>query len=273
MFEASAPCVIWIDEIEKEFAGMQGKGESDSGVNKRCLAKLLNWMQENKESCFICATANHTKDLPPELLRRGRFDRLYYTFLPMQEQCVEIMHNHLCNIKNQFPHLFALSVTEESLFSLCAEVFEEIAKEYKNKFFTGSDIEGLVRDAKFELFLDVSRIGNYSIDDFRKVLLDTIEKTITYSETNFDNILDYWIELRAQRFHNTAVLEEAKSEEDKYQYILFDFSDLQYDGSNWNWKKGLTCNSSYEYDKNMFKVLTEGIKRRISTKINTTHID
>lgn len=264
LFEASAPCVIWLDEIEKELAGMQGSGETDSGVNKRCLAKLLNWMQENEESCFICATANNTKNLPSELLRRGRFDRLYYTFLPMEAQCIEIMYNHLCKIREEAPGLFEGTITDADLQGLCEEVFNEIAK-YEHKFFTGSDIEGLVRDAKSELFDDMTRDGNYSIDDFRNALLHVVGNTITYSETNFDGLLDYWIELKSQQFRNTAVA-DGETADGKYNYMLFDFTDLQYDGSVWKWRKGLECNSQYKYDKNMFNVLTESIKNRITTQ-------
>lgn len=260
LFEASAPCVIWLDEIEKELAGMHGSGETDSGVNKRCLAKLLNWMQENKASCFICATANHTDSLPPELLRRGRFDRLYYAFLPMEEQCVEIMMNHLYRIRQDTPGLFAQGATEDALRKMCGGIFEGAAKA-KHKFFTGSDIEGLVRDARSELFDDMEREGPYTVEEWETALRHAVEHSLTYAETNFEGLLDYWLGLRKQQFRNTAVPEQ-EEKEGKYRYMLFDFTDLEYDGSSWEWRKGLECHSACAYDKNMFQVLTESLKRK-----------
>lgn len=268
LFEASAPCVIWIDEIEKELAGMYGSGDTDSGVNKRCLAKLLNWMQENKKSCFICATANHTGSLPSELLRRGRFDRLYYSFLPMEAQCIEIMYNQFCQMRKDAPALFDDSITDMDLQAICADVFEEISH-FERKFFTGSDIEGMLRDAKSELFDDMSKSGGYGINEFREVLFGAAKNTITYSETNFEGLLDYWIDLRFQQFRNAAVPDSVTGDE-KYQYMLFDFSDLQYDGSKWGWRNDLKCGSKYEYDKNMFRVLTKSIMNRIVRKGQNT---
>jgi len=264
LFEASAPVVIWIDEIEKEMAGMQGSDDGDSGVNKRILAGILGWMQENKERCFICATANHTESLPSELLRRGRFDRLYYTFLPMHEQCVEIMFNHMKKMKKDNPALFDDGITDKDLLKLCHLTFDEAAK-YERKYFTGSDITGLIEDARSELFDDLTGSGEYSIDDSKKVIFEVVKNSLTYSETNFEGVLDYWLALKRQEFRNTAAPEKS-NQGDKYEYMLFDFSDLQNDGKEWKWRKDLECKSKHIYDQKMFKVLTESILKRNTTQ-------
>lgn len=92
--EAMAPCVFWIDEIEKALAGSTG-GSSDSGVGARLLGYLLTWMQEKTSSVFVYATANDVTSLPPELLRKGRFDEMWSVLLPNQEERKEILDIHL----------------------------------------------------------------------------------------------------------------------------------------------------------------------------------
>lgn len=271
LFEASAPCVIWIDEIEKEFAGMNGSGEGDSGVNKRCLAKLLNWMQENKERCFIYATANRTANLPQELLRRGRFDRLYYTFLPLKEQCVNIIWNQIRRIKSEAPELFDASVDEDAVRRMSDVLLAEMTA-YENRFFTGSDLEGLLADVKEQMFLDRSRDvsgGNpYNADELREHLLRVARRTITYAEGNFNEVIDYWIGLKYHRFYNAAVVDavdiDSADPDAKYRYMLFDFSDLQDDGSGFKWREGLRCRSDHPYDLEMFERLTKGIENRMA---------
>ncbi len=73
--EAVSPCVVWIDEIEKELGGTQGRGEADGGVGNRILARLLNWMQESDRQCLVFATANRIQNLPRELTRAGRISK------------------------------------------------------------------------------------------------------------------------------------------------------------------------------------------------------
>ncbi len=96
--EQLAPCVLWIDEIEKGLAG--GSGEGDGGVSRRVLGYLLTWMAERKSAAggggvFIVATANQVNELPPELLRKGRFDEIFFVDLPDPDARVEILRLHL----------------------------------------------------------------------------------------------------------------------------------------------------------------------------------
>ena len=112
--EAVSPCVLLIDEIDKGFAGATGM-TTDSGTTKRVLGSILNWMQEKKSAVFIVACANSTKDLPPELLRRGRFDESFFVDLPRVDERTEIWRIHLSK-RNRDPNKFTLaplaSITE-----------------------------------------------------------------------------------------------------------------------------------------------------------------
>ena len=89
--DAMAPCVLWIDEIEK---GIPKSGPDDEGTGLRVLGTILTWMQEKKEPVFVVATANSVKDLPPELLRKGRFDEIFFVDLPDQVAREKIFDIH-----------------------------------------------------------------------------------------------------------------------------------------------------------------------------------
>ena len=84
--EAIAPAVLWIDEIEKGFAGSKSSGSTDGGTSSRVFGSFISWMQEKKAPVFIVATANDVSQLPPEMLRKGRFDELFFVDLPNQAE-------------------------------------------------------------------------------------------------------------------------------------------------------------------------------------------
>ncbi|MDP3001132.1 MAG: AAA family ATPase, partial [Bryobacterales bacterium] len=90
MAEAVAPCVLWIDEIEKGLAGSRGS-TGDSGVAQRVFGTLLTWMEENRKQVFTIATANDIEGLPPELLRKGRFDEVFFIDLPTPQERATIL--------------------------------------------------------------------------------------------------------------------------------------------------------------------------------------
>ena len=92
--ESIAPCILWVDEFEKGFGSSQN-GVSDSGTSARVLATLLTWMQEKTAPVFLIATANDITNLPPELLRKGRFDEIFFADLPQEEERKEIFKIHL----------------------------------------------------------------------------------------------------------------------------------------------------------------------------------
>lgn len=99
--EAVAPCVIWLDEVEKGLA----HGGLDSGTSTRVFGTILTWMQEKTAPCFVVATANDISSLPPELLRKGRFDEIFFLDLPTSKEREEIFTVHLRK-RNRLPRDF-----------------------------------------------------------------------------------------------------------------------------------------------------------------------
>lgn len=93
--EAIAPCVLWLDEIDKGFAGVGGGGSTDGGVGARVFGTILTWMQERRRPVFVVATANNVTSLPPELLRKGRWDELWAVDLPSVAERRAIFSIHL----------------------------------------------------------------------------------------------------------------------------------------------------------------------------------
>jgi SpoVK/Ycf46/Vps4 family AAA+-type ATPase len=84
--EAIAPCCLWIDEMEKGFAGSKSSGSTDGGTSARVFGSFISWMQEKTSAVFVVATANDVSQLPPEMLRKGRFDEIMFVDLPNQEE-------------------------------------------------------------------------------------------------------------------------------------------------------------------------------------------
>jgi SpoVK/Ycf46/Vps4 family AAA+-type ATPase len=103
--ESLSPVILWIDEIEKAFA--TGDGSTDGGTSMRVLGNFLTWLQEKKDSIFVVATSNDLSILPPELLRKGRFDEIFFVDLPEANERREIFEIHL-RLKKQDPAAFNL---------------------------------------------------------------------------------------------------------------------------------------------------------------------
>ena len=97
--QSISPCVLWIDEIDKGLAGLKGSGSSDSGTAQRVFGTLVTWMQENTRPVFVIATANNITVLPPELLRKGRFDEIFFVDLPDLVARELIFRIHLRRLK------------------------------------------------------------------------------------------------------------------------------------------------------------------------------
>lgn len=89
--DAMSPCVLWIDEIEKGLSS----GDNDNGVSRRLLGSFLTWLSERKSQLFLVATANNIHDLAPELLRKGRFDEIFFVDLPTEQECMQLLQLHL----------------------------------------------------------------------------------------------------------------------------------------------------------------------------------
>jgi SpoVK/Ycf46/Vps4 family AAA+-type ATPase len=93
--ESVAPCILWLDELEKGFSGTQSSGMSDGGTTSRVFGTFLTWMQDKKAPAFVVATSNDVTSLPPELLRKGRFDEIFFIDLPATEEREQIFKIHL----------------------------------------------------------------------------------------------------------------------------------------------------------------------------------
>ena len=89
--EAVSPCILWLDEIDKGFSGTQSSGQTDGGTTSRVFGTFITWMQERKRPVFVVATANNISQLPPELLRKGRFDEIFFVDLPTARDRQEIL--------------------------------------------------------------------------------------------------------------------------------------------------------------------------------------
>jgi SpoVK/Ycf46/Vps4 family AAA+-type ATPase len=120
--EAVAPCVLWIDEIEAGIANQNKKAAG--GEESRVLALFLTWMQEKKSPVFVGATANEVEVLPPEVLRKGRFDELFYVGLPNQEEREQIMRIHMQK-RHIDPENFDMKYLAESTEGLNGAEIEE----------------------------------------------------------------------------------------------------------------------------------------------------
>ena len=127
--EAISPCVLWIDELEKAFAGIGG-GDGGAEVTTRLFGSFLTWMQEKDSPTFVVATANDITNLPPELLRKGRFDEIFYVDLPNSTEREKIFQIHLN--KRRPRDVENIQLTELSR---------------STDGFSGADIEGVVKDA------------------------------------------------------------------------------------------------------------------------------
>ena len=127
--EAIAPCVLWVDELEKAFAGIGGTG-GGADITTRLFGNFLTWMQEKKSAAFVVATANDITKLPPELLRKGRFDEIFYVGLPNDKERKKIFEIHISKRRKQ-------DLADINLDLLIS----------KTKGYSGADIEGVVKES------------------------------------------------------------------------------------------------------------------------------
>lgn len=151
--EAMAPCVLWIDEIEKGLAGANSSGRNDSGVSSRMFASILTWMQEKSSPVYVVATANRIDVLPSELLRKGRFDEIFFVDLPTEDERKEIVNIQLKKIGRTFEQ----------------EDVDKVAEECSG--FTGAEIEEAVVSAMFNSYEDNER--ELTADDIISVMKNT----------------------------------------------------------------------------------------------------
>ncbi|MCQ2351920.1 MAG: AAA family ATPase [Victivallaceae bacterium] len=163
--ESAAPCILWIDEIEKAFAGI---GESGGGsVTTRMFGYFLTWMQEKKSCIYVVATANDISNLPPEFLRRGRFDEIFQVKFPTKEERKEIFALHL---KKRNKGVLPQGIDPEKLAGLLRD----------DENYSGADIESMVKEGMKQLFvrnitsgLDPKLWKTLSQSDMEKIIRET----------------------------------------------------------------------------------------------------
>lgn len=180
MAEAISPSILWIDEIEKGFGSLGGSG--DSGTSTRVFGTFLTWMQEKKKPVFVVATANQIQDLPPELLRKGRFDEIFFVDLPTKRERKEIFRVHLGK-RIQDPEVAGELEINDSLSEALADQTEG---------FVGAEIEQVVIAALFEAY---SESRGLQFADFEKSIRQMVPLSVTQSE-QIRRIRD-WANVRA----------------------------------------------------------------------------
>ncbi|MBX2865865.1 MAG: AAA family ATPase [Leptolyngbyaceae cyanobacterium MAG.088] len=141
--EALAPCVLWIDEIDKAFAGFEGRG--DAGTTSRVFGTFITWLSEKTSPVFVVATANNIGALPPELLRRGRFDEIFFVGLPSQTERDAIFNVHLSRLR---PHN--------------VKSYDTSRLAYETPDFSGAEIEQAIIEA---MHIGFSQNRDFTVDD------------------------------------------------------------------------------------------------------------
>ncbi|GIW22080.1 MAG: ATPase AAA [Candidatus Sericytochromatia bacterium] len=170
--ESVAPCLLWLDEIDKSFSGMSNSQISDGGTSARVLSSFLTWMQEKQSSVFIIATANDISNMPPELLRKGRFDEIFFLDLPTLNERKEIFNIHLLK-RNRNPINFDI------------QYFAEISEG-----FSGAEIEQVIISAMYDSFEENREVSNNDIINsikncvpLSKTMKEAIENIRNWSKT------------------------------------------------------------------------------------------
>jgi SpoVK/Ycf46/Vps4 family AAA+-type ATPase len=173
--EGLAPCVLWIDELEKVFAGSgPDSASADAGVSSRLLASFLSWMQDRKAPVFVAATCNNVTVLPPELIRKGRFDELFFVDLPNQTERQQIFSIQLTKRKRN-PADFDL---------------DQVAAAAKG--YSGAEINAAVQGGLYAAYSEKKALSTQS-------LLDALSQTVPLSTTRAEEIqsLREWARTRA----------------------------------------------------------------------------
>lgn len=182
--EAISPCVLWIDEIEKAFSGVGGEGGGND-VTTRLFGQFLTWMQEKENTVFIVATANDISRIPPEFLRKGRFDELFFVDLPNNEERRKIIEIHIKKRNKWNRNIDSITLIKETNGFNGADLEAVVKDAIESAFINGQDkitTEGLMQAVK----------DTKSISSTLKDKIDQIKKTIGKIDikpaSNSDNI-------------------------------------------------------------------------------------
>lgn len=188
--EAVAPCVLWIDEIEKGLSGVQSSGATDGGVTSRIFSTILTWMQEKVSPVFVVATANNINLLPPELLRKGRFDEIFFVDLPTECERQNIFSIHLRK-KGRDPRDFPIE-----LFGSMTDGFN------------GAEIEECINEALFAAYVDNTTEPKLNAMHIKDAIVQTVPLSTTMKEQIAS--LREWAATRAKNASQTSSIEARK---------------------------------------------------------------
>ena len=166
--EATAPCVLWIDEIEKGFSGAAG-GAGDSGTSTRVFGSFLTWMQEKTSPVFVIATANNVSGLPPEFLRKGRFDEIFFVDLPTTQERSDVWDLHLRK-RLANPKVSTGLDVDGDLTTRLAEVTEG---------YSGAEIEQAVVAGLFDAFAERRPLTD---EDLLRAVENMVPLSVTQAE-------------------------------------------------------------------------------------------
>ena len=219
--ESVAPCVLWIDEIEKGIAGVASSDRSDSGTLSRVVQSLLTWLSDKEAPVFVIATANDITKLPPELTRAGRFDEIFFVSLPHQKEREEILKIHLRKRGYKIVHE-AHNPDEFTTYQI-----ENLAIEMKD--FTGAEIEQVVAEAgrrAYASFRKGQRKTHYITE---QDILEQIEQLVPFAVRNADvvNQLRAWAKTSAKcaSSEEHKFLHGSSTKDTDYESLSIDFDE------------------------------------------------
>jgi len=184
--ESIAPVVLWVDEIDKAFAGSQSSGMTDGGTTARVFGTFLTWLSEKTAPVFVIATANDVSQLPPELLRKGRLDEIFYVDLPSPEERADVFRIHLAKRGRE------------------SEAFDVTALATASHDFSGAEIEAAIISALYDAFYAKEALA------LRHVLA-TLAQTVPLAKTMAEKVAAQreWAKGRARNASGSPSLSQA----------------------------------------------------------------
>jgi len=173
--ESVAPAILWVDEIDKAFAGSQGSGSTDGGTTARVFGTFLTWLSEKTSPVFVVATANDISQLPPELMRKGRLDEIFFVDLPSEAEREEIFRIHIAKRGREPKNCDLKALVEAS------------------KDFSGAEVEEAIISALYDAFYAQQELATEHI-------LEALRQTVPLAKTMDEQInrLRTWTEGRAR---------------------------------------------------------------------------
>jgi hypothetical protein len=187
--ESIAPTILWVDEIDKAFAGAQSSGASDGGTTARVFGTFLTWLSEKKAPVFVVATANDISQLPPELLRKGRLDEIFFVDLPRPEERMEVFRIHLAKRGRE------------------AAKFDLTQLALASEKFSGAEIEEAINSALYDAFSARKELSTEQI-------LNAVTQTVPLAKTMDEQIstLREWAEGRARNASVPRMIQASTNE-------------------------------------------------------------